>query len=129
MSTQPKKILLVDDEADILEFLSYQLKKKGFDVWAESNGFSALQKAYEIIPDLIITDLRMPQMDGIEMCRLLKSDDLLKNIPVLFLTADDGEYVAMLAHKSGADFYLNKPVKPSIVMQIVDSMMDSVQLS
>ncbi len=117
-----KKILIVDDEEDILEFLSYHFRKNGYTVYTGIDGMSGLTSAYAQHPDVIISDIRMPQMDGIEFCKNLKSDATLKDIPLLFLTADDGEYVALLAHQSGADFYLNKPVRLDVLLRVVEGM-------
>ena len=119
-----KKILIVDDEEDILEFLSYHFKKNNYEVFTSLDGLGALSLAFEQRPDVIISDIRMPVMDGIEMCRTIKEDERLKNIPLLFLTADDGEYVALLAHQCGADFYLNKPVKVNVIVSVVNSLVN-----
>ena len=124
-----KKILIVDDEEDILEFLSYHFKKNGYEVFTHLDGLSALTGAYAEHPDVIISDIRMPMMDGIEMCKTLKSDATLKNIPLLFLTADDGEYVALLAHETGADFYLNKPVRIEVIVRVVNSLVNQELLN
>ena len=124
-----KKILIVDDEEDILEFLSYNFRKNGYEVFTKLDGLSALTSAYAEHPDVIISDIRMPMMDGIEMCKTIKTDDDLKNIPLLFLTADDGEYVALLAHETGADFYLNKPVRIEVIVRVVNSLVNNKQLN
>ncbi len=124
VSPTKKKILLVDDEEDILEFLSYHFRKNGYDVITGMDGMSALTSAYAAQPDVIVSDIRMPLMDGIALCKNLKSDELLKNIPLLFLTADDGEYVALLAHECGADFYLNKPVRIEVILRVVNSLVN-----
>lgn len=124
-----KKILIVDDEEDILEFLSYHFKKQGYEVFTRQDGLAALQLAYAQHPDVVISDIRMPLMDGIEMCKTMKSDDALKSIPLLFLTADDGEYVALLAHQCGADFYLNKPVRVEVIVRVVNSMLSAQEIN
>ena len=117
-----KKILIVDDEQDILEFLSYNFKKEGFEVATSLNGKDGLKKAEQILPDAIIADIRMPEMDGIEMCRQIRKKKLLKDTPVLFLTADNDEYLALSAHHSGGTQYLNKPIQISIISGIVKEM-------
>jgi len=122
-----KKILIVDDEEDILEFLSYHFRRKGFDVTTQPDGLAALKNAREKHPDIIVSDIRMPHMDGIELCRQLKKDDALKNIPLLFLTADDGDCLALLAHQCGADSYLNKPVRIELIVNMVMDMVQAVQ--
>ncbi len=128
-TTIKKKILIVDDEEDILEFLSYHFKRGGYEVFTRLDGMSALTTAYSEHPDLIISDIRMPIMDGIEMCKTIKSDKDLKNIPFLFLTADDGDYIALLAHQCGAEFYLNKPVRVEVIVRLVNSMMNPIAIN
>jgi two-component system, OmpR family, alkaline phosphatase synthesis response regulator PhoP len=120
-----KKILIVDDEEDILEFLSYHFKKSGYEVFTQLDGMGALAAAYKELPNVIISDIRMPIMDGIELCKTMKTDERLKQIPLLFLTADDGDYIALLAHECGADFYLNKPVRIDVISRVVNSMINS----
>src|SRR3990172_5332049 len=110
-----KKILIVDDEKDILEFLSYNLKREGFEVATSLNGKDGLSKAIQISPDAIIADIRMPEMDGIEMCRRIRKTETLKDVPILFLTADNDEYLALSAHHSGGTQYLNKPIKINMI--------------
>lgn len=117
-----KKILIVDDEQDILEFLSYNLKKEGFEVAISSDGKEGLSKAIQILPDAIIADIRMPEMDGIEMCRQIRKINMLKDVPVLFLTADNDEYLALSAHHSGGTQYLNKPIRINIISGVLKEM-------
>lgn len=124
-----KRILIVDDEEHIIEFLSYQFRKNGYEVFAHLDGLSGLTSAYKEHPDIILSDIRMPIMDGIEMCKTIKSDDTLKNIPLLFLTADDGEYLALLAHQCGADFYLNKPIRIDMILRVVNSIVEQNSLN
>jgi two-component system alkaline phosphatase synthesis response regulator PhoP len=124
-----KKILIVDDEEDILEFLSYHFKRNGYEVSTQLDGLSALTAAYSEHPDLIISDIRMPLMDGIEMCKTMKSDKTLKDIPFLFLTADEGDYIAQLAHQCGAEFYLNKPIRVEVIVRLVNSMMNKSMIN
>ena len=117
-----KKILIVDDEQDILEFLSYNFKREGYNVTTSLNGKEGLKKAELILPDAIIADIRMPEMDGIEMCRQMRITETLKDVPVLFLTADDDEYLALSAHHSGGTQYLNKPIKLNIISGMIKDM-------
>ena len=117
-----KKILIVDDENDILEFLSYNLRKEGYEIETSSDGKDALNRVERIMPDAIIADIRMPEMDGIEMCRKMRKLELLKDVPILFLTADDDEYLAMSAHHSGGTQYLNKPVRINIISAMIQEM-------
>ncbi len=117
-----KRVLIVDDEQDILEFLSYNLKKQGFEISVSSNGNEAIAKAQNFFPDAIIADIRMPEMDGIEMCRQIRKTETLRHIPVLFLTADNDEYLAMSAHYSGGTQYLNKPARINIISEMIKEM-------
>ena len=117
-----KKILIVDDEKDILEFLSYNLKREGFEVATSLNGKDGLSKAIQISPDAIIADIRMPEMDGIEMCRRIRKTETLKDVPILFLTADNDEYLALSAHHSGGTQYLNKPIKINMISGMIKEM-------
>ncbi|MBK9673503.1 MAG: response regulator [Bacteroidetes bacterium] len=127
-TTNPyEKIVLVDDEEDVLEFMSYQLKKLNYDVYTLNNGAEALLLIEEIHPQLIISDMRMPLMNGIELCKEVKKNEDLKHIPFLFLTADENEYAAMLAHESGADGYLNKTIRPQTLVGEVQRLLASMQ--
>lgn len=127
-TTNPsEKIVLVDDEEDVLEFMSYQLKKLNYDVYTLNNGAEALLLIEEIHPQLIISDMRMPIMNGIELCKEVKKNEDLKHIPFLFLTADENEYAAMLAHESGADGYLNKTIRPQTLVGEVQRLLASMQ--
>lgn len=121
---QNKKILIIDDEKDILEFLSYNFKKEGYEVFTTIDSKDALNKAILFNPDLIIADIRMPEMNGIEMCREMKRNEQLKNIPVLFLTADSDEYLALSAHHAGGTYYLNKPIRLNLLLSAINEMLD-----
>lgn len=103
-------ILIVDDEADLLDMIEYNLKKEGYNVIKADNGQEGIGKAREHMPDLIILDIMMPKMNGIEVCRVLKEDNLLKTRPVIFLTARDDEKTELEGLNLGADDYLMKPI-------------------
>lgn len=122
-----EKIVLVDDEEDVLEFMSYQLKKLNYDVYTQSNGMEALLLIEEIHPQLIISDMRMPLMSGIELCKEIKKNEELKHIPFLFLTADENEYAALLAHESGAEGYLTKTIRPQTLVGEVQRLLGRMQ--
>lgn len=111
-----QKILLVDDEPDILEFLSYNLKKEGFSVQTASNGKDAIKTAVEFLPHLIILDVMMPGMDGIETCEEIKKQPLLKHSLVAFLTARGEDYSQIAGFDAGADDYIAKPIKPKVLV-------------
>ncbi len=123
MNTSDIKILLVDDEADILEFLSYNLKREGFDVYTANNGKAGLEKAKEILPQLIILDVMMPEMDGIETCGEIKLIPELKNSLVVFLTARAEDYSQIAGLDAGADDYITKPIKPKLFITKINAIL------
>ena len=102
------KILIVDDEPDILEFLRYNLEKEQFVVFSAGDGITGFQIAKKEMPDLIILDIMMPKMDGVELCRLIRADDNLKNTLITFLTAREEEYSQIAALDVGGDDYITK---------------------
>jgi len=105
------KILLVDDEPDILEFLSYELNKKGYQVFTSNNGVSAIEIALSEVPHVIILDLMMPEMDGIEICQKIRTHDELNSVMISFLTARTEDYIEVATLDAGADDFITKPVK------------------
>lgn len=117
-----KKILIVDDEPDILEFLSYNFRKKGYNVITASDGAEGIKKATAESPDLIISDILMPEMDGIEMCREIRASLLLKHIPFVFLTAVSDDYKILYAIGCGADQFVTKPIKVEYILKVVEPM-------
>lgn len=117
------KILLVDDEPDVIEFMSYNLKKEGYAVFSASNGKAAIELAKKINPDLIVLDVMMPEMDGMETCRTLRSIDQFKSTLIIFLTARDEEYSQISGFDSGADDYVTKPVKPRIFLSRLQALL------
>jgi two-component system alkaline phosphatase synthesis response regulator PhoP len=110
------KILVVDDELDILEIIRHALNKEGFEVHIAANGFQALEQTRKIKPDLILMDVMMPVMDGMEACRQLKEDTDTKNIPIVFLTARSEEFAELAGFEAGADDYISKPIRPRVLM-------------
>ncbi len=110
------KILIVDDEIDIIELLSYNLKKENFTVVAAMNGKEAIQIASKMKPDIILMDVMMPEMDGIEACRQIKAIPQLKNTPLIFLTARGEEFSELAGFEAGADDYIIKPIKPRVLI-------------
>ena len=117
------KILLVDDEEDILEFLSYNLKKEGFRIDTANNGISALKKLEKSKPDLIILDVMMPEMDGIEVCEKIREQDKFDDVLILFLTARSEEYSELAGFSAGADDYITKPIKPKLLVSRVNAIL------
>ena len=120
---EDKKILVVDDEPDILEILSYNPKKEGFQVSVANNGEEGLKKAEQEKPDLIILDIMMPQMDGVEVCRILRSRKEFDNTLIAFLTAREEDYSQIAALDVGGDDYITKPIKPRVLMSRVKALM------
>lgn len=116
------KILIVDDEQDITEFIRYNLQKEGFLTEVASDGLEALKKADSFKPDLILLDVMMPKMDGIEVCRIIKSDPS-KNIAIVFLTARDEEYSELAGFEVGADDYIPKPLKPRVLLSRIKAVL------
>lgn len=116
------KVLVADDDADILELLIYNLEKEGYEVRSASNGKQAVEIAREFIPDLVVLDIMMPQMDGIETARMLRSIPEFKHTYILFLTARAEEYSEVAAFEIGADDYINKPIKPRALMSRINAL-------
>ena len=119
---RPLKVLVVDDEPDIVEILSYNLIKENFEVSKAYNGYEAVSFALKNHPDLIIMDIRMPEMNGIEACRMIKKNEHMKDIPVLFLTADNDEYLSLSAVEAGGDHFVTKPIRPSILIGMIHEL-------
>ncbi len=117
------KILIIDDEPDILEFLSYNLKKKGFEVDTASSGAEGIRLALEKIPDLIVLDIMMPEMDGIETCQLLRAEPNLKDVLILFLTARGEDYSQLAGFEAGADDYVKKPVSLQVLLSRIQALL------
>src|ERR1035437_5686611 len=117
------KILLVDDEQDILDFLSYNLEKEGFQVTTATNGKDAISKATKHKPDLIVLDVMMPGMDGIETCREIRNIESLKNVVITFLTARNEDYSQIAGFDVGADDYITKPIRPRVFVSRIKALM------
>ena len=117
------KILCVDDEPDILEILKYNLSNEGYNVSTAADGKSAIELAYNISPNLIIMDVMMPNMDGIEACEKLRSDEKFNDTIIMFLTARGEDYSHVAAYEAGADDYVTKPVKPKVLVSKVKGLL------
>ena len=117
------KILIVDDDEDIRELLMYNLKREGHDVSCAENGLEALDMIQSNIPDLIILDVMMPKMDGIEFCDLVKADPSKKNIIICFLTARNEDYSQIAGLESGGDDYVSKPIKPKVLISRINALL------
>ena len=123
MSTAKQKILIVDDEPDILELIEYNLKKEGYQVFLASNGQDGINVAKKVQPDLIILDIMMPKMDGIEACRLMRAIPEFKNTFMVFLTARSEEYTEIAGFNVGADDYIAKPIKPRALVSRINAIL------
>jgi two-component system alkaline phosphatase synthesis response regulator PhoP len=119
---QSPKILLVDDEPDILEFMEYNLKKENYIVSKAVNGKEAIEKAKKDHPDLIILDIMMPEMDGIETCRALRDMPEFNNTLIAFLTARNEDYSQIAGLDVGADDYITKPIKPRVLISRINAL-------
>jgi len=128
MKDNKYQILLVDDEEDILEFLSYNLRKNNYEVCTASNGEEGIEKAMEMKPDLIILDVMMPKMDGIEACEKLRTLDELNNPYIVFLTARSEDYSQIAGFDVGADDYITKPIKPKIFVSKINALLKRKRL-
>ncbi|PHX82422.1 MAG: DNA-binding response regulator [Flavobacteriales bacterium] len=123
MANHPHKILIVDDEEDILEFLSYNLNKEGYQVFTAADGNTAITLAKKELPHLILLDVMMPGIDGIETCRELRSLPGLQDVIIAFLTARSEDYSHIAGFDAGADDYINKPIKPRVLISRIQALL------
>ena len=117
------KILLVDDEPDILEIISYSLESEGYKVSKANNGLEAIEIAEKEIPDLIIMDLMMPKMNGVEACKQIRKSIKLKNVIITFLSARSEDFSQIAGFDAGADDYITKPIKPKVLLSKVKALL------
>ena len=117
------KILLVDDEPDIIEILRYNLSQEGYEVYSAKDGKSAIKKAEKETPNLIIMDVMMPHMDGIEACGIISKNPIFNDTIIMFLTARGEDYSHVAAYDAGADDYITKPVKPKVFLSKVKGLL------
>lgn len=118
-----KKILLIDDEHDILEILSYNLEKEGYLVYTADNGVDGVEIAKKIVPDLVLLDVMMPQKDGIETCKELRSIDKLDNTLIVFLSARAEEFSQLAGYEAGANDYVVKVIKPKVLISKINALL------
>ncbi|HVU18850.1 MAG TPA: response regulator transcription factor [Candidatus Didemnitutus sp.] len=121
-----KKILVVDDEPDVTELVAYHLKLKGFQVEVQNDATASISSARSFHPDLIILDIMMPHLSGIQICRILRSDNKLSRIPIIFLTAKAESHDRIEGLETGADDYLTKPFSPQELVLRVESILRRV---
>lgn len=123
MKKKDIKILLVDDEPDVIEIIKFNLDQEGYQVKTATNGSEAVKKAKKTFPHLIIMDVMMPEMDGIEACEILRKDPKFNNTIIMFLTARGEDYSFVAAFDAGADDYVTKPVKPKILVSKIKALL------
>ena len=123
MKKQDIKILLVDDEPDILEILRYNLSSQGYQVFTAKNGQEGVEKARKKQPHLILLDVMMPEMDGIEACEIIRNTKELENTIIAFLTARGEDYSQVAGFEAGADDYITKPIKPKVLVSKIKSLL------
>lgn len=123
MDKKDIKILLVDDEPDILEIVGYNLSNEGYQIITAENGNEALKKAKKELPQLIILDVMMPEMDGIETCEQIRKNQDLKDTVITFLTARGEDYSQVAGFDAGADDYITKPIKPKVLVSKVKALL------
>lgn len=122
METKGKKILIADDEPDILEIIQYNLQGEGYEVYTAKDGDEALMRSKQVKPDLIILDIMMPKKTGVEVCEILRSQPLFKDTLIIFLTALSDESSQMKGLDTGADDYVNKPISPKLLLSRVNAL-------
>lgn len=123
MKKKDIKLLLVDDEPDILEIVSYNLLNEGYQIFTATNGVDAIEKAKKVKPHLILLDVMMPEMDGIEACEKIRKTKGLEDVIIAFFTARDEDYSQLAGFDAGADDYITKPVKPKVLVSKVKSLL------
>ncbi|HRH02119.1 MAG: response regulator transcription factor [Bacteroidetes bacterium] len=123
MATEGQTILLVDDDTDILEFLSYNLRKEGYRVLTADNGKQAVEIALQEKPQLILLDVMMPGMDGVETCNQLRENSELQQVIIAFLTARNEDYSQIAGFEVGADDYISKPIKPRVLISRIKALL------
>ena len=122
MKNLSTKVLIVDDDPEIIEILNYNLINSGFITKSASNGLEAIKKAKKFIPDIILLDVMMPEMDGIEACIKIREIKILTNTRIIFLLARGEDFTQIAAFDAGADDYISKPVKPKILLKKISSI-------
>ena len=122
MKSSPLKILVVDDDLDIIEILKYNLNKSGYLVKSAKNGIEAIKRAKKFMPNIILMDVMMPEMSGIEACSEIKQIDELSETMIIFLSARSEDYTQISAYDAGADDYISKPIKPKILLKKISNI-------
>lgn len=120
------RILVIDDEEDILEFVKYNLQRDGYEVFTAPNGALGLEKALEVKPHLILLDMMMPVLDGVETCKAIRKSSKLRNVMVVFLSAVSSEEMQLQGYGAGADDYISKPIKMNILRSRVNAILKRI---
>ena len=120
------RILVIDDEEDILEFIKYNLQRDGYEVYTAQNGASGLERALEVRPHLILLDMMMPVLDGVETCKAIRRSPKLRKVMVVFLSAVSDEEMQLQGYGAGADDYISKPVKMNILRSRVKAILNRI---
>lgn len=123
MEKHQTRILLVDDEPDIIEIIKFNLERKGYKIYTASDGVEAIKISEKILPHLIIMDVMMPKMDGIEACEHLRKDKRFLNTIIMFLSARGEDFSYVAAFEAGADDYVTKPIKPKVLVSKVKALL------
>jgi len=116
-------IVLVDDEPDILEFLSYNIRKEGYKVFTANNGEEGVKLTQQLSPSLILLDVMMPKMDGIETCQIIRKDLNITQPIIAFLTSRAEDYAQIAGFEAGADDYISKPIRPRLLLSKIESLL------
>lgn len=119
---QNRSILIVDDEPDILEFLGYTLKKEGYNVYTATDGIECLKKVKDLQPDMVLLDVMMPNMDGVEACQAIRNELNQKETIIAFLTSRSEDYSQIAGLEAGADDYITKPIRPRVLITKIESL-------
>ena len=127
MKISPLKILVVDDDLDIIEILKYNLNKSGYLVKSAKNGIEAIKRAKKFMPNIILMDVMMPEMSGIEACSEIKQIDELSETMIIFLSARSEDYTQISAYDAGADDYISKPIKPRILLKKISNIAKKIK--
>lgn len=122
MEGKPKRILIADDEPDILEIVSYNLSREGYEVYTARDGNEAIQRAKQLHPDLIILDIMMPHKTGVEVCQILRTQSIFQDTLIIFLTALNDEASHIKGLETGADDYVSKPISPKVLVSRVNAL-------
>lgn len=123
------KILLVDDDLSVLDFLSYNLRKKGFEVQTATNGVEALEISTSFLPDIIVLDWMMPEMDGLQACQKFRANPIFDQSIIAFLTAKDDDFSKIEGFRAGADDFIHKSIKPLVFVAKIEALLRRKQLA